>query len=128
MNTERLTKLADVIEENPDHFKMSGWLDVQVLDFELERLVSLTDIRSALAYVDIEQCGTTACLCGWAALLWTADISGQEQSWTEVGANLLDLPVSDAETLFMQTEIDLDTAVAQLRHLAAGGAMDDRPR
>lgn len=70
MNHERILKVADVIEANPDHFDM-----LTFYGYNGNHLYSTPHIASRLALtIDLTECGTTACIAGWAVALWGAEV------------------------------------------------------
>jgi hypothetical protein len=70
-----------------------------------------------LVQADIYDCGTTACIAGWATWLWSAEVDSDRS----IGANavrILDIPTELADRLF--NDFDLITAgaaAARLRDL-----------
>lgn len=111
MNKERLLQLADVIEKghhkfNGIHaaFNMSGWMDTptnmeddEILDFFREvNIPNREDIPK-------HECNTTACIAGFACLLWDYDEAKKDKpdyGYSFKARMYLDLTEYQAETLF----------------------------
>jgi hypothetical protein len=108
MNTERILKLADVIEAQPH------------TDIEAESGFTM------LSYSHV--CGTPACIAGWAYWLETGKAIRVEQDVSVEAGALLDLGPSKQNQLFMPdfswSGITPPHAAAVLRNLAATGEVD----
>lgn len=62
----RVLKLANKIIEEPEHFDMSYWFQVGDNDEGTWHTPSLDEYDE----IDINACGTTACIAGWAVLMF----------------------------------------------------------
>lgn len=63
-NPERLRHIADVIEANPDHFSMTSFFGFRgSQDLQWPSLIA-----GASQHDFVNECGTTACIAGWAFL------------------------------------------------------------
>lgn len=117
-NVENILKVADAIERHT----------IAELGFNMASFVGVgeTDLSG-------HNCGTTACIGGWAAALATGDIhAGDDMSAAEI-ARWLGLTYHEAGALFYAwdrhdtvafEEIQPERAVAVLRNLAATGEVD----
>lgn len=121
MNTERLLKLADVIEENEDHFDMDT---VVMRETQPRMKVSTYDIAE-IVDTSLTACGTTACMAGWTIHLWGADaLASKETKWMDVAAELLGLTHDEAVNLFFQFGFDAKQAATALREMAETGTFN----
>lgn len=74
----RLLKLADKIEARPDNFEMAAWMKLDgggQQPGNVRQLRALAEQRQAADVGDFlsdaaSSCGTTACIGGWATILW----------------------------------------------------------
>lgn len=106
--TERLLAVADIIDLNPERWDQSCWIDTG--DMAIPGGV----------YGRGMECGTTACIAGWAVILTPRPTDApMGYDWYWAGAQALGLDVDFAEYLFRAT-LPLDhTEVADvLRRLA----------
>jgi len=115
VDAERLSKLADVIEEHPDQFDMRRWWTGLVCDWEQ------THAQDFAALAAADMCGTTACIAGWAVHLWPADVE-PDDTFTTAGARILGIDPDEAYRLFQPLDMTHAGAVATLRQLAAEAA------
>lgn len=121
---ERLTKLGEVVQANPDRFDMSYWLEL-VSPIERTRKTGLASVEE-LDQIGVDastdrvlyegkECGTRACLAGWAVLLWSHELTPFERrdlSIRDAAIHLLDLTYGEASDLFDASAHDNDPAVA----------------
>lgn len=122
MNEERMLKLADVIEAQPEHF------DIRVIASGTKEISAAshapgwTPLWKAITDADLTACGTSACYAGWAAHLWGADIRNMNGTFTEVGCELLGLDAHDTDSmgLFVAAVRDAHQAAGLLRDLVSG--------
>ena len=124
INTERLNKLADIIEEREDHFCMGTWFRPVPGDKDLERRYLAMAPDEEIAYVaqefELTECGTTACAAGWAVYLWPFDVPQSCESWVKAGATILGLGHETARSLFVDINEDAKGIATKLRRLARG--------
>jgi hypothetical protein len=119
MNIERMLKLADVIEEHPDHFNIKVLYEDK--NKQQHPTAGWSEFYQLMANADLTSCGTTACYAGWACHLWPAEVD-RELDWVQAGAKLLDLPVDEAKCLFVAKVSDAREAATLLRDLVSGEA------
>lgn len=118
MNHERILKVADVIEANPEHFSMNYFMSVDrkidrgVMEWDGGRIGPLE--TSLLLQQDAYECGTTACIAGWAVWLWGAEVN-PNLAVDDNAADILGLSKNVADALF--ANFDLDTAEKAASHL-----------
>jgi hypothetical protein len=103
VSVDRLNKLAEVIEERPDQFDMTWWWKVPK-DDEFPNAYGHFTVNSP---ADMEthyqvdmlapDCGTRACVAGWACSLWSADIPKQHRH-LDAAAGAMDVLGLDHET------------------------------
>lgn len=113
MNHERMLKVADAIEANPDHFSMAdfyyGEPGTPYTRKDPDDALSLDD---ALTY-----CGTKACIAGWALHLWPAE-NDKAVCLSSGAAGILGLDYDDADEIFYNFDLETaDEAAAYLREL-----------
>lgn len=121
MNHERMLKIADMIEEHPEHFNIKTFATVPALSDELGRTDGQMTARqtSLLLQADLFDCGTTACIAGWAVWLWAAEADPSRQI-DDIAADILDLPNDVADDLFCTWSLtDAAKAAAHLREMVA---------
>lgn len=111
-NAERLRKVADIIEANPEHFDMQFWV---AQDGRIEYCSNRQATRLAME-TNIVSCGTTACLAGWAVHLWGAE-ADPDRCIIANGASILGLSDDDATRLFMSGNHNCRTAADAAEHL-----------
>lgn len=99
MNKERLAKVADIIEENPENFDMKWWIAFYHEPSEYSD-VPVWDADSTVKAVQTHgtECGTTMCIAGWACHLWGAD--SEEPYVDDAAREILGLSESEARELF----------------------------
>ena len=106
--TDRLLAVADIIEFTPERWDQGAWL-IERSDFD----VTVHDIpRSAIAH-GVKECGTTACVAGWAVAL-TPEVQmpvTAVHDWEMAGAAALGLHENLAYELFDGTLSDYMTHV-----------------
>lgn len=130
MNKERLLKLAEVIEQNPDEFSIGDWwsgaeelpihfdftpYQKQYPDVPLWRMQTVIDNLKMMEQTTM--CGTQACFAGWAVFLWASEIDIRLY-YSENARVILDLTASQAEFLFYDfsdQSRDAQSAAALLR-------------
>lgn len=110
MNHERMLKVADVIEENPDHFDMKFFMKTGPDWTDRMGESSTRELVSA----DIYNCGTTACIAGWACWLWSAEVR-HDKGVDDNAQHILGLSTDVADELFI--DFDLKTAKDAAAHL-----------
>lgn len=119
MNHERILKVADVIEANPEHFDMRRFMSVPGTLDRGPGVWAGGDIglreTHLLVQQDAYECGTTACIAGWAVWLWGAE-ADTNLSVHENAADILGLSHAAAGTLFYNIE-GLTTAKKAADHL-----------
>lgn len=131
MNVENILKLAEVLESPAaeEHFDMSSWLDHNG-DHDLPDEITYNEM--------IKDCGTVACIAGWATVLAKGDEIVKEENYEfGIGADYLDLEYTQAKHLFTPgvfitvdgEEVSAYAATPKqaakvLRHLAATGEVD----
>jgi hypothetical protein len=122
---ERFNKLADIIEEHPDQFDMSWW--VQIPGTEYTGQVFAIDVLTGLDIYDVDMlapgCTTRGCVAGWAGSLWGGELT-QEQwdsmTFEQAGTLLLGLD-EDTQSWLFDAEAQHQSAFAAaevLRDLA----------
>src|SRR5687767_2281501 len=121
MNHERMLKIADVIEENPDHFNMAYFAALQSLKDDegwFDGRIGPHDTRLLIG-ANLHECGTTACIAGWAVWLWAADVNPQ-RTIDDEAAELLDLDMDTADELFNNWDLhSAEIAADHLREMVA---------
>lgn len=117
VNVERLNKVADMIQAYPEHFDMTYW--VRTPTGKDTHWVRASDC----AQEDLSQCGTTACIAGWACNLWGADVDpGLDVQ--DAAAAILGLDEYEAYRLFYADFRDADHAADHLRRMALAAEVD----
>lgn len=123
VNKELFEKIADHIEIHPDQWSQETWVDNG-----LHGHVGPGNV------LDPYDCGTSACIAGWAVMLSRQPIPNE---WTMKGAELLGLQLSDAHTLFDEywrpagysddnaVDINAKYAAEALRAIGNGADVDD---
>lgn len=121
MNVERITQLADFIEKlPPKRFEISTW--ASPVDDHSKSLKTVGELK--------HNCGTCACIGGWAEALFNPDdhafnMSGDSALLIENARQLLDLDDETADALFMPSaswdQVTREMAAATLRNLALTG-------
>lgn len=111
MNKDRLTILADKIEAAPEHLDMGWWWAFADGGSTTAQQVRANGSNPA-------DCGTTACLAGWAVGTWPEEVDCND-GFPSAAARILDLS-EDQEAIFGCCEWDADMVVAQLRRWATG--------
>ena len=102
MNTKRILAVADAIERTNHSFHMSKWLQSDTGASHMLGIAATHGIDALVA--DAERCHTSACLAGWAVLLYGDDRPGLPFKTTyEYGRELLDLTDQQARKLFQPT-------------------------
>lgn len=71
MNAERLNKVADMIQAYPEHFDMASYLDGP--DYTNSETSTPEAVMTAPLTSPVD-CGTTACIAGWACHLWASEV------------------------------------------------------
>jgi hypothetical protein len=133
VNRDRILKVADVIEANPEHFDMTLYFnDAAARAYQEQTGASVCSSASpfvtpevgveVLATVDLTNtCGTTACIAGWAMHLWPADVTEKNLPYSIIAADLLDIDYKLADDLFYDMSLDAENAVRALREIAETG-------
>lgn len=121
MNVTLLRKIQDKIKKHPEHFEMSNWFCDSNNDYaDLSKQDPIQCIRKnegleKLINTTSPNCGTKACVAGWAILLspeyhkaaWDfvqsdkAYDSNSFEFWIESGAKVLDINEYQAKNLFL---------------------------
>ncbi len=98
INTDRLLKLADVIEQHPRQLYMGFWCGGEELDLLMQK--GLRPIE-AMAEIDltVEGCRTSGCAAGWTVSLWGGEIDPLA-SFQENARAILGLDRDQASILF----------------------------
>jgi hypothetical protein len=124
MNKERMLKLADFIEAlPPKQFNMQFWA-VNNNNVSGRRDVDPKTINP-------HQCGTTACIAGWAVYLFAKRDPVDQNYWISFGEeaqDLLGLTLDQRENLFLSDcwgeapeHITREMAAAKIRKMVASG-------
>ena len=115
MHSERLTALAEIIEKTdyePDTFTMESWLEMEHPE-QFRPIADLDDLDEIVAIT--AECGTRACIAGYAVMLFDETDAWQERfpletpndavpSIRQLAAQLLDLTQEQADLLFLPQE------------------------
>lgn len=112
----RCNAIADKIVEHPEKF------DMRQVFFGPEfyrSSVQAGDFRSAKQFMN--NCGTTACIAGWAISLNPRCIhgGGSWAAWGVQARTILGLTDEEAADLFYKTDGSAEWAVGELRRIAA---------
>lgn len=108
--TERLIKVADIIETNPEAYYQYSWVQLSAEEESYFRQLLEIEEGARLEYyhydkVGLQQgldnagCGTTCCLAGWAVRYTPKEID-LPRDWDEAGAKALGLDSQLAEAMF----------------------------
>jgi hypothetical protein len=134
-----MLKIADVIEEHPEHFHMRDFCtwtkgDSDFRDHVYDECNGSQDYESyALTLVDFlgAPCGMTACLGGWACNLWPAEVD-TEMSAAGNAQRILGLTGEQADALFFawpdDAESDAHKAAERIRRWIAEGGIPQSER
>jgi hypothetical protein len=98
MNKERMLKVADEIVAHADHFDMGVWMTSDWLHNKIERGLCVP-VTEAVKHMDLDDCGTAACVAGWAAYLYAAELQ-EGDTFAEAGRRILGLTHGESEQLF----------------------------
>lgn len=111
-SAERLRKLADVMEANPEHVDMKQWIILP------GRLYGST-VAEVIGH-DMTECGTTACAAGWAVWLWPGAIPADSVDGpiSDAAQQLLGLTDDEAAVLFYGVNDTAEIVAGDLRDLA----------
>ena len=121
--TDRLLAVADIIEFTPERWDQGTWL-IERSDLD----VTVHDIpKSAIAH-GVKECGTTACVAGWAVALTPDDQMPVTvlHDWDRAGAVALGLSEDFADYLFdgslseRLTSVEVADALRRLAKLPEG--------
>jgi hypothetical protein len=125
MNIELLQRVKKAILDNPEHFSMDYWY--QYIDENGH--VTLENYTVGVAE-GLTECGTKACIAGWAVFLGRDDSTGVY----DIGLyaqNILDLTNDQARRLFHMDRWpkqfwldDTETAAARIDHFIATGGRE----
>lgn len=129
-NREALRKVADMIEQWPEHFNMDTFVNDPVWhdDDDAERWWYSKRVEDArtnvevLKAVNLTGCDTTACIAGWAVICYPALVNDDNEEVDEAAARILGLTDLEASRLFYACE-QLSTpelAAEALRGIADG--------
>jgi hypothetical protein len=113
VNIDRINKVADMTQQNPEHFNMNYWME------SVGPSSWATSFPEEIAQADLFACGTTACIAGWACHLWGAEATGSHAE--SAAAQILGLDLATAKELFKSNNPDCQTAddaADHLRHMA----------
>ena len=115
-NKELFYKIADAIEQNPSHHYQSSWIRVRENPSLFARRVQTSDMLTLEVNGEqIEHCGTTQCVAGWAAVLdgqgerlaiQMGEVSGDNEepfSVIKSAACALGIDADEANTLFVSS-------------------------
>ena len=104
MNRERITKIRDQLiaiqqQETDGRFNMGDWIEYDG-DF-FDPIYEITNDARKIINNKGARCDTTACIAGWACLMWPDEI-GYEDGTTvrEAAMKILDISDREAEHMF----------------------------
>jgi hypothetical protein len=128
-NVDRLNKVADLIQQNPEHFHMGHWFGTLSGPHFAPHPALLDEAHNrregaVVAAVDLFECGTTACIAGWACHLWEAEVDPTARIENNA-ARILGLDFSAADDLFYAFDLNTpDAAADRLRRMALDAERD----
>jgi hypothetical protein len=130
MNADMLRRVASAIDQNPDNYNQSLWLDDENgLGTETDSLLRLSE----------GVCGTQGCIAGWAVAIRYASVDPEDPgddfrdrwlatpAFEQAASQIFDLPIAEADMLFdpmWRPRSDLTVSDA-LRTLADGAHVID---
>lgn len=114
LDVERLNKVADMIQSHPEHFNM---------DWFLSREGGTGSCwPQDIAGADLFECGTTACIAGWAVALWGAEVGPKDTDIDATAARILGMDKDEAGVLLFYADplfhMTADQAADHLRRMA----------
>lgn len=122
MNTERMLKLAEILEHEEDHFSITEVFQ----EHGQPALYGPGGNRAVLRYAavsDLSKCGTTACIAGWALHLWPFEID-YDLDWGTNAADILGITPDTANDLFYRFDLDAQGAAGELRRMVKVDSYD----
>lgn len=116
LHKERIRTLANYLRGNvtPEHFDMGAWWSnhreggLPYWQYDLRALAADDASDKQVAEAVIKDCGTAACVGGWASLLWPDEIGLNERTISARAGAFLGLSPAAAEALFTPAGFDWD--------------------
>lgn len=131
-NSALLMRVADHIEQHPDTYDQRTWIQGDIVyeinnrqGSEASSVIVACKVADKIAHMDIDQCGTTACVAGWTVLLGAADVDPYSSGYiADQAAELLfNDPYDEMSSWLFNESRNADTMPFVLRLLAGGASL-----